>query len=65
MHEDETGAGWDWCVLVNDEGAHALWPAPNPIPAGWHEVGLTGPKAACIAYVELHWTDMRPRSLRA
>jgi MbtH protein len=57
-----TGTGW---CLFNDEGEHSLWPAVNGIPAGWRAVGPTGPKSVCLAYVEEHWTDMRPRSLRS
>jgi len=61
--EDDT-TFWDWMVLINDEGQHSLWPAVNAIPAGWHAVGPTGAKSVCLAYVEEHWTDMRPHSLR-
>jgi MbtH protein len=52
-----------YCVLVNDEGQHSLWPAELEVPAGW--AGRFGPsqRAACLAYVEEHWTDMRPLSL--
>jgi hypothetical protein len=32
-------------------------------PAGASYSGRT-PRADCLAYVERHWTDMRPRSLR-
>jgi len=28
------------------------------------EVGKTGPKAECLAYIKEVWTDMRPLSLR-
>jgi MbtH protein len=33
-------------------------------PLGWREVGKTGPKAECLAYIKEVWTDMRPLSLR-
>jgi MbtH protein len=51
-------------VLVNDEGQHSLWPAFRPTPAGWAEVGPTGGRETCLAWIETHWTDMRPKSLR-
>jgi len=50
-------------VLVNDEGQHSLWPAFAEIPAGWQSVHGEDTRAACLEYVEKHWTDMRPLSL--
>ncbi|WP_236243697.1 MbtH family protein [Streptomyces sp. CC228A] len=60
--EDPQGA---FLVLVNDENQHSLWPAFAEVPAGWTPV--TGPdtREACLAYVEEHWTDLRPASLVA
>ncbi|MFJ4435738.1 MbtH family protein [Streptomyces sp. NPDC088923] len=52
-------------VLVNDEDQHALWPAFAEVPAGWRVVLDAGPRDKALAYVEEHWTDLRPRSLRA
>ena len=31
---------------------------------GWSDVGVTGSKADCLAYIATVWTDPRPRSLR-
>ncbi|MFF8379443.1 MbtH family protein [Streptomyces sp. NPDC015661] len=50
-------------VLVNDEGRHSLWPAFAEIPEGWKSVHGEDTRAACLAYVEENWTDMRPLSL--
>lgn len=47
-------------VLVNDEGQHSLWPADLAVPAGWTTVAGPAPRAACLEYVETHWTDIRP-----
>ncbi|HXR19833.1 MAG TPA: MbtH family NRPS accessory protein [Steroidobacteraceae bacterium] len=63
MNDDELLAD-DWIVLINDEEQYSLWPASNAIPAGWRAVGPRGSKAETLAYVEMHWTDMRPKSLR-
>ncbi|MBT2405481.1 MULTISPECIES: MbtH family protein [unclassified Streptomyces] len=52
-------------VLVNDEGQHSLWPAFAQRPDGWTVALAEGPREAALAYVEEHWTDMRPASLRA
>ncbi|KAA9373322.1 MbtH family protein [Microbispora cellulosiformans] len=58
--EDESAL---YLVLVNDEGQHSLWPQFAEIPQGW--VAVCGPdnRDVCRAYVEKHWTDLRPRSL--
>ncbi|HEY3502281.1 MAG TPA: MbtH family protein [Actinocatenispora sp.] len=51
-------------VLVNDEEQHSLWPADVDVPAGWRVVVEAASRADCLAYVETHWTDLRPASLR-
>jgi MbtH protein len=50
-------------VLVNDEGQHSLWPAFADVPTGWTPVVRDASRETCLAYVEEHWTDLRPRSL--
>jgi MbtH protein len=50
-------------VLVNDEGQHSLWPAFAEVPAGWAVVLDRSDRESCLAYVNEHWTDLRPRSL--
>ncbi|MEV0260140.1 MbtH family protein [Streptomyces sp. NPDC050617] len=52
-------------VLVNDEGQHSLWPAFAEVPDGWDIAHDEDTRAACIAYIEENWTDMRPKSLIA
>lgn len=54
----------EFYVLVNDEEQHSLWPAFAAVPEGWRAVFGTDSRANCLAYVEEHWTDLRPRSLR-
>jgi MbtH protein len=49
---------------VNDEGQHSLWPSFADIPAGWTSTFGPDTRDACVAYVEEHWTDLRPLSLR-
>jgi MbtH protein len=51
-------------VVVNHEEQYSIWPADRESPAGWREVGKSGTKAECLAYVNEVWTDMRPLSLR-
>jgi MbtH protein len=51
-------------VLVNDEGQHSLWPSFAAVPAGWTIAFGEHTRDACVSYVEEHWTDLRPKSLR-
>lgn len=59
--DDENG---EFIVLINDEEQHSLWPTFAEIPAGWHKVFGAASRADCLDYVETHWTDIRPKSLR-
>jgi MbtH protein len=51
-------------VVVNHEEQYSIWFAEREPPLGWKEVGKSGPKAECLAYIKEVWTDMRPLSLR-
>ena len=59
-----TAADMLYNVVVNDEAQYSIWPTFRDTPAGWHEVGVTGSMASCLAHIETVWTDMRPASLR-
>ena len=62
--DDESGR---FVVLVNDEDQHSLWPTFADVPKGWTVVfgGTDGTERdAALRYVDEHWTDIRPRSLR-
>ena len=59
--DDEAGT---FLVVVNDEDQHSLWPAYADVPAGWRKVFGEASRAESLAYVEEHWTDIRPKSLR-
>jgi MbtH protein len=51
-------------VVVNHEEQYSIWPADRELPLGWREVGKSGTKEECLAYIKEVWTDMRPLSLR-
>lgn len=51
-------------VLVNDEQQHSLWPEFADVPPGWDVVLGASTRAVALAYVDAHWTDLRPASLR-
>lgn len=51
-------------VLINEEEQYSIWPERKEAPAGWKEVGVVGTKAEVTEYIDTHWVDMRPASLR-
>jgi uncharacterized protein YbdZ (MbtH family) len=64
MAWDEENDATIYKVVVNHEEQYSIWPADRESPLGWQDVGKSGPKAECLAYIEAVWTDMRPLSLR-
>ncbi|MFJ4675324.1 MULTISPECIES: MbtH family protein [Kitasatospora] len=54
-----------YLVLVNDENQHSLWPAFAEVPAGWRTVHGEDTREGATAYIDAHWTDLRPASLVA
>jgi amino acid adenylation domain-containing protein len=58
--EDENGT---YLVLRNGERQYSLWPELAGKPAGWSSVYGPGTRAACLAYIEQQWSDLRPQSL--
>lgn len=58
--DDENGTFY---ALRNDEGQYSLWPTFVPVPDGWTVQHGPDTRAACLEHVEVHWTDLRPRSL--
>ena len=63
MMEDEEDTAY--IVLINAEEQYCLWPALADLPQGWTQVGPTGTRDVCSAFVEENWTDMTPKSRRA
>jgi MbtH protein len=61
---DEEDDNTTYTVVVNHEEQYSIWPASRATPLGWREVGKTGQKSECLAYIDEVWTDMRPLSLR-
>ncbi|MFF7730866.1 MbtH family protein [Streptomyces sp. NPDC008001] len=51
-------------VLVNDEDQYSLWPAHLAAPDGWRTAHPRADRATCLDWIETHWTDQRPASLR-
>ena len=64
MAWDEENDTTIYKVVVNHEEQYSIWPADRENPLGWRDVGKSGSKAECLAYIEVVWTDMRPLSLR-
>ncbi|KAB2667868.1 MAG: MbtH family protein [Verrucomicrobia bacterium] len=61
LFDDEAG---EFRVLRNAEDQYSLWPGLLEVPAGWTPVGPTGSRRSCLDWIEAHWTDMRPASIR-
>ena len=59
--EDPDGT---YLVLVNEDGQYSLWPSFAPVPDGWSVALAETDRDTCLNFVEQHWTDLRPRSLR-
>lgn len=51
-------------VVVNHEEQYSIWLAEKENALGWRDVGKSGSKDECLAYIKEVWTDMRPLSLR-
>ena len=64
MNRDEQADTTIYKVVVNHEEQYSIWPADRENPLGWQDVGKSGPKDECLAYIKEVWTDMRPLSLR-
>lgn len=62
MDDDEDRTTYK--VVVNHEEQYSIWPADKDNPPGWNDVGKSGHKPECLAYIKEVWTDMRPLSLR-
>ena len=60
--DDDDNGGFH--AVVNDEEQYALWPAFRDIPPGWRSVFGEASRQEVLDYIEQHWSDMRPRSLR-
>jgi MbtH protein len=58
--EDENAT---YHVLINDEGQHSLWPSFKEVPKGWTIIHRSDGRAACLEFINQHWTDMRPTTL--
>ena len=50
-------------VVVNHEEQYSIWSVDRENPLGWRDVGKSGSKSECLAYIKEVWTDMRPLSL--
>ena len=61
---DEDSCKDQFAVVVNHEEQWSIWPAHRVLPAGWTREGMVGSRTECLEYIDVHWTDIRPRSVR-
>lgn len=62
--DDDNGSFY---ALINREEQHSLWPTFKPVPAGWSiAYGEPGGRSRqeVLDWIDEHWTDIRPKSLR-
>ncbi|MEZ4236228.1 MAG: MbtH family NRPS accessory protein [Myxococcota bacterium] len=64
MSAEEREDEQTYTVVRNHEEQYSIWAVGRAVPPGWEEVGVQGPKAACLDHIREVWTDMRPASLR-
>jgi uncharacterized protein YbdZ (MbtH family) len=64
LHDPDREDTTVYKVVVNHEEQYSIWPDYKEIPLGWRDVGKSGLKPECLAYIKEVWTDMRPLSLR-
>jgi uncharacterized protein YbdZ (MbtH family) len=53
----------DFLLLANAESQYSIWPAFRDPLCGWSTAGPTGAKQVCLNWIQIHWIDMRPKSL--
>jgi MbtH protein len=64
MASTDNEDGTTYVVVINTEEQYSIWPKYKAVPPGWKALAMEGPKADCLRFVDEHWTDMRPLSLR-
>jgi uncharacterized protein YbdZ (MbtH family) len=64
LHDPDREDTTVYKVVVNHEEQYSIWPDYKDMPLGWKDVGKSGLKPECLAYIKEVWTDMRPLSLR-
>ncbi|GAB2950942.1 MULTISPECIES: MbtH family protein [Streptomyces] len=51
-----------YCVLVDTQGRHSLWPTASgvpTVPGGWTVVVQGASRETCIAYIDEQWDSHR------
>jgi MbtH protein len=61
---DKPDATTRYNVVINAEEQYSIWVETRETPIGWMNVGFSGTKSECLAYIKEVWKDMRPLSLR-
>jgi MbtH protein len=56
---------WDFYrVVVNAEGQYSIWRDDRENPIGWQNVGVSGTRDECLAYIKQVWKDPQPPKKR-
>ncbi|WUH88772.1 MbtH family protein [Streptomyces sp. NBC_00433] len=51
-----------YLVLANDQERYSLWPAQLAVPDGWRVVLTRRDRAACLEFVDRHFTVVAARA---
>jgi MbtH protein len=54
----------EFIVVINAEEQYSVWLSETSPPHGWTDVGVRGSKRHCVEWIDEHWTNMLPRSVR-
>lgn len=46
------------CVVLSEDGRHAIWPLSRPLPWGWRLEGTEGTPETCQRHVETICTEL-------
>ncbi|MBB4889559.1 MbtH family NRPS accessory protein [Streptomyces netropsis] len=57
---DSQAGDSDWQVVVNSQGAYALWRPYLDLPDGWSVVVPGTDREAALDHIERNWTELGP-----
>ena len=57
MLSQDSRAPGAYHVLVNHDQQLVAWPESQPVPAGWHGIGVGGTRADCVAHIDGRWSN--------
>ncbi len=53
----------EYIAVFNEELQWSIWPAYQPVPAGWTASSCRANREACLAFIRKEWLDLTPLSV--